>query len=395
MRPSPFRLLCGAGFLAILSTTMAKNPVLPLFAAHLGAGPEGVGLVSALSPLAGVLVGIPGGLCSDRFGRRRMLLASSLIFASAPFAYLLVSGVWGLALARFYHGLATGIFMPVAQAAVADAFDAARGEKLGTFSSATLAGRFAAPMLGGAALWMGFSGVYALCGLAGIGAMLLAWKLPKFEGHEPGPQKCRPPFRDSLRELLASRAILAGCLLEAGILFAYGSFEAFLPIVSLERGHPAWLTGALFSAQVVTVALTKPFFGRFSDRRRASGRMGQMLWGAALTAGACAAIPFAPGLASLFALSVVLGLALSVATSATSAYVADLSRRENRGGAMGLLGSVMDVGHSAGPLAAGFSAALFGSAGAFAAGAAVLLAGAIWVWTKAGALNATNPGEPT
>jgi len=384
MRPSPFRLLCGAGFLAILSTTMAKNPVLPLFAAHLGAGPEGVGLVSALSPLAGVLVGIPGGLCSDRFGRRRMLLASSLIFASAPFAYLLVSDVWGLALARFYHGLATGIFMPVAQAAVADAFDAARGEKLGAFSSATLAGRFVAPMLGGAALWLGYSGVYVLCGLAGMGAMLLAWKLPNFEGHEHGTQTCRPPFRDSLRELLASRGILAGCLLEAGILFAYGSFEAFLPIVSLERGHPAWLTGALFSAQVVTVALTKPFFGRFSDRH---GRMGQMLGGAALTALACAAIPFAPGLASLFALSVLLGLALSVATSATSAYVADLSRRENRGGAMGLLGSIMDVGHSAGPLAAGLAAALFGSAGAFATGAVVLLAVAAWVWTGPGRMK--------
>lgn len=385
MRPSPFRLLCGAGFLAILSTTMAKNPVLPLFAAHLGAGPEGVGLVSALSPLAGVLVGIPGGLCSDRFGRRRMLLASSLIFASAPFAYLLVSGVWGLALARFYHGLATGIFMPVAQAAVADAFDASRGEKLGTFSSATLAGRFVAPMLGGAALWLGFSGVYVLCGLAGIGAMLLAWKLPAFEGHhEDGPPTCRPPFGDSLRELLASRGILAGCLLEAGILFAYGSFEAFLPIVSQEQGHPAWLTGALFSAQVVTVALTKPFFGRFSDRH---GRMGQMLGGAILTAGACAAIPFAPGLGSLFALSVLLGLALSVATSATSAFVADLSRRENRGGAMGLLGSIMDVGHSTGPLVAGCAAAFFGSAGAFATGAVVLLAVTAWVWAGPGRMK--------
>jgi len=232
---------------------------------------------------------------------------------------------------------------------------------------------------------MGYSGVYILCGLAGIGAMLLAWKLPNFEGHDQEPRTCRPPFQDSLREMLASRGILAGCLLEAGILFAYGSFEAFLPIVSQERGHPAWLTGALFSAQVVTVALTKPFFGRFSDRH---GRMGQMLGGAALTAGgACAAIPFAPGLGSLFALSVLLGLALSVATSATSAYVADLSRRENRGGAMGLLGSIMDVGHSTGPLVAGCAAALLGSAGAFATGAVVLLAVTAWVWAGPGRMK--------
>jgi MFS family permease len=357
---------------------MAKNPALPLFAASLGAGLEGIGLVSALSPLAGVLAGIPGGLCSDAFGRRRMLVASSLVFASAPFAYLLVDCVWGLCAARFYHGLATGIFMPVAQAAVADAHKASRGEKLGTFSSATLAGRFVAPLLGGAALGLGFPAVYVLCGLAGIGVLALAWRLPSFgDGAEATPGACRPSALESLRELLSSRGILAGCVLEAGVLFAYGAFEAFLPIVSLSRGHGAWLTGALFSAQIVTVALTKPFFGRFSDRH---GRLGQMLAGALLTAGSCAAVPFAPGLVTLFGLSILLGLALSIATSATSAYVADLSRRENRGGAMGILGSVMDVGHCAGPLVAGAAAALAGSAAAFAAGALALCLAGLAAW---------------
>ena len=372
---SPFGCLCAAGFLAILSTTMAKNPALPLFAARLGAGPESVGLVSALSPLAGVLVSIPGGFCSDAFGRRRLLLVSSIVFATAPFAYLFVTSVWGLALARFYHGLATGVFMPVAQAAVADAFDASKGEKLGGFSSVTMAGRFIAPALGGAALWLGFEFVYVLCGLAGAGAMVLAWRMPYFEDH--ADKTCRPPVGESLRELFTSRGILAGCLLEAGILFAYGSFEAFLPIASMERGHPVWLTGILFSAQVLTVALTKPFFGRISDSH---GRLGQMVVGAALTAAACGAIAFAAGFPALFACSVLLGLALSVTTSASSAFVADMARKENRGAAMGMLGSVMDLGHSAGPLAAGAAAALFGSSGAFICGALVLLTATAAAW---------------
>ncbi len=367
MSLSPFRLLCACGLLAILSTTMAKNPELPLFAAHLGAGPEGIGLVAALSPLAGVLVSIPGGLCSDRFGRRRLLLASSVVFASAPLVYLLVTDVWGLALARFYHGLATGVFMPVAQAAVADAFKASRGEKMGAFSSATLAGRFVAPMLGGAALGLGFAWVYGLCALAGIGAMILAWRLPDF-GERPAPS-CRPPLREGLAQLFSSRAILGGCLLEAGMLFAYGIFEAFLPVLALERGYAPWLTGVLFSVQVVTVALTKPLFGRLSDKR---GRVGQMLWGAAFTAGACAALPWV-GLAGMFVLSMLLGLSLSLATAASGAFVADRSAATNRGAAMGLLGALMDIGHSTGPLLGGLAAALAGSGGAFWLGAATLL----------------------
>lgn len=61
-------------------------------------------------------------------------------------------------------------------------------------------------------------------------------------------------------------------------------------------------------------------------------------------------------------------------TSATSAFIADLSRRETHGSAMGILGSVMDIGHTAGPLVAGLLAAYFGLDKAFIdAGFALLI----------------------
>jgi MFS family permease len=54
---------------------------------------------------------------------------------------------------------------------------------------------------------------------------------------------------------------------------------------------------------------------------------------------------------------------MSISTVATSAYVADVARRENIGASMGALSSIMDIGQSAGPLmtgivimAAGFTA---------------------------------------
>jgi MFS family permease len=67
-------LLCGAGLLAIFSSTLSKSPVLPLFATHLGADPAGVGLVAAVSAFTGVAVSLPAGLLSHRLGRGRMLL---------------------------------------------------------------------------------------------------------------------------------------------------------------------------------------------------------------------------------------------------------------------------------------------------------------------------------
>ena len=59
------------GFFAIFSTTIAKNPVLPLFSQALGANDVVIGLVAAVSPLAGILFSFPVGVLSDQIGRKK------------------------------------------------------------------------------------------------------------------------------------------------------------------------------------------------------------------------------------------------------------------------------------------------------------------------------------
>ncbi len=46
---------------------------------------------------------------------------------------------------RFFHGMATAILGPVVGAVIAEEFGEHKGEMLGTYSSATLAGRSASP----------------------------------------------------------------------------------------------------------------------------------------------------------------------------------------------------------------------------------------------------------
>lgn len=78
----------------------------------------------------------------------------------------------------------------------------------------------------------------------------------------------------------------------------------------------------------------------------------------------------------LLALSILFGLSLSIVTSATSAFIADLSRKETHGSAMGILGSIMDIGHTTGPLISGIVALYFGFGKAFMGAASVLIAAA-------------------
>jgi DHA1 family multidrug resistance protein-like MFS transporter len=379
MNLSPFKLVCAAGFFGIFSSTLSKSPVLPLFAVHLGATASEVGIIAAVSTLAGIAFSIPAGMLSDRFGRKTLLVAAGVVFASAPAMYLFTSGVWPLAAIRFYHGLATAIFMPVAMAYVSDLHEESKGEKLGWFSTATLVGRFMAPLTGGALLGylgsgseLGFAAIYSLCLVGGALALGVSSKMPSAASSPQAPKTLKHQ-REGLRQLFSSGPLLAIGMVEAAVLFMYGTIEVFLPLYGLSHGIGAFAIGVCLAAQVVTLAATKPVMGRISDRH---GRSGQIVWGALLGVAAAACMAASASLVWLLALSILIGLSLSIVTSATSAAVADISRREMRGSAMGAFGTIMDVGHSAGPLVSGVVASFFGFQAAFM-GSAIVLALAV------------------
>jgi MFS transporter, DHA1 family, multidrug resistance protein len=376
MKFSPFLLLCTTGLFAIFSSTISKSPVLPLFAVHLGAASSGVGFIAAISAFTGVVFSIPAGLLSDRVGKKNMLLFSTVIFCTAPFLYPFATKLWQLALVRFYHGFATAIFIPVAMAMVSELFHEERGEKMGWFSTATLLGRFMAPVIGGSLIGvlsydsgLSYKVVYWVCGAAGTITFLLALFLP-FRPERRDKHRTWSDTFKAFRTVTADKTIIITCGVEAAILFAYGTFETFLPLYSVSRGISPYEVGMLLSAQVITLALTKPVMGRFSDRH---GRRPQIFLGALIGAACIGCFSLLESFLPMLMMSMLFGLSLSIVTSASSAYVADLSDKEARGAAMGLLGSIMDIGHTTGPLASGFVAARFGYPKSFIAASFVLV----------------------
>ena len=305
-----------------------------------------------------------------------MLLLSAFVFASAPFLYLLITEIWQLAVIRFYHGLATAIFIPVAMAMIANLFHSERGERMGWFSTSTLIGRFMAPVVGGIIIGamalnpdIGYKIVYLVCGAAGILVLFLALKIPNPDGEIKNNQKWEETLK-TLRTVISNKGILLTSAVEAAILFAYGTFETFLPLYSLKIGLSAYEIGIFLSAQVITLAFTKPVMGRFSDKHE---RKPQIFAGAIIGAVCIGSFSLFTSFVPLLFLSILFGLALSIVTSATSALIADLSRKETHGSAMGTLGSVMDIGHTTGPLVSGFIAAYFSIALSFIGASVILL----------------------
>jgi MFS family permease len=370
------------GFFAIFSTTISKNPVLPLFSQALGAGDAVIGLIAAVSPLAGILFSFPVGVLSDRLGRKRLLVASGAVFLSAPLLYLFISDPFWLIPVRFFHGTATAILGPVVAALIADRFPETKGEMLGQYSSATLIGRTLAPLAGGAIIsflaftpgLLPYRAVYLAAAASALPVVALTF-LYQEDSHGRPADLPFGAFRRSFITFFADRRLRATAFVDMAIYFAFGAFETFLPLVLLSRGMDAYQAGVLFAVQVVVIAATKPFFGRIADR---VDKRGQIVAGLLVLGCSVAAIPLATTFPAYLLVCSVLGLGMSLSTVATSAYVADVSRREELGASMGALSSVMDIGHSAGPLLTGIIIASGGFAPGFSASLVVALAAGIF-----------------
>ena len=146
---SPFVTLCAVGFFARMSYAMARTPLLPLFALSLGASPKAIGFVVGASTITGIFFKLPAGTLSDIYGRYRMLFLSILVFAFTPFLYYLVTNYWQLVGIRFFHGLATSVYGPVAMAMIADTAGNQKGARLSFFSAVTIIGNLIGAPFGG------------------------------------------------------------------------------------------------------------------------------------------------------------------------------------------------------------------------------------------------------
>ncbi len=375
-----------AGFFGTLSTTMSKSPVLPLFVKSLSGSETVIGLIAAISPFAGVLFCFPIGMLADRWGKKRLLTGAAGVQLVAPLLYLLVKDPFWFIPIRFFHGVATAILVPVASAFILGAYPGNRGEKLGLYSSATLVGRTLAPLLGGAIIsWFLFLGgslpyrcVYVAAFVLAVPALFLVLWLPRDDhpagGGEASPRIMPSDFARELANFLRNRRLLGTSLVEMATYFAYGVLETYLPIYLSGLRVPAYQIGMVFSIQVLSIALTKPLFGRLADR---IDRRVQILAGIILLAAATAVIPLVTGLVVLTLVSVLFGLAVSISTVATSSYVAEVVKKEQIGASLGGLSAIMDIGHSSGPFVAGFIITALSVGAGFLAAAAVCVVASV------------------
>lgn len=381
-RGRQFAGISAAGLSLYLSYTLARSPVIPIFARELGASPEQVGWVVAGSTITGILVKLPAGALSDRFGRKIMLFLGSCFFAITPFFYVLATSVTALFILRVIHGNATAVFGPSASAAISDITNPSRrGIRLGTYSSMQGIGQALGPLLGGALIsWRGFSLPFVISGFAGCLGMLCVLMSMR-TGDQQSTTNIRKSPISGIREAFHNRSIVSTSCTVASFMLVVGAYNAFLPLYAKDAiGLDAWHVGAVFALQTSTALVARPLMGRFSDRvGRKPLIVAALVWAAILMA-------FLPGVSAfgpLLLFGCAWGAGLSVVSSVSGALITDLSHKAMYGAAHGLFGTIYDIGEASGPIAAGLLVAHAGYSTMFVVMSVLLfLTTFVFAWTR-------------
>jgi MFS family permease len=176
------------------------NVGLPAIGQSLGADAAGLQWVinAYLLPLSALL--LLGGAAGDRFGRRRLLIWGTALFAVTSLACALAGSPRVLLTARFFQGVSAALLMPNSLAILGATFaGAAKGRAVGIWAATGAAVGAAGPVLGGWLIDMGsWRGIFLINLPLAAGAIALAWRyIPgdQTEREQPStsPGACGPP----------------------------------------------------------------------------------------------------------------------------------------------------------------------------------------------------------
>lgn len=291
----------GALLVLILAALSAVGPFsidtyLPAFPAMEGAfGVRPVALQQTLSAYMGTfaLMTLWHGALSDSFGRRRVILVGTGLYALASLVCALAPSIEWMWFGRGLQGLCAGAGMVVSRAVIRDYFDGPQAQRLMSqvmtvFSVAPAI----APILGGLILGLAsWRAIFLFLALFGLGLFLLVlWHLP-----ETLPQDRRQPLApiNLLRGFLGilGRPRFLLLVLAAGFNFN-GFFQFVLSAPVFVMGHlglSAQEFGWLFVPAVAGMMLGSTLSGRVAGhwspaRSIATGYVIMLLAGAANTA---------------------------------------------------------------------------------------------------------------
>ena len=358
-------------------------PILPLYAASLGASYKMVGLVIGVYGITQLLLRIPQGILSDRWRKRKLFVVTAMAVSCVS-----ALGMWlapNVAALLFFRGLsgvsATGwVVMVVLFSSYFSEAEAPRAygimNSLGFFGQMT--GMFAGGVI---AEWYGWSATFMLGAAVAAVGFCLSLLMKETVPTATAPLRLAEVPGIMRNEHLLVAATMAGLVQ----LIAYGVLFGFAPVVAKNLHAANFELGLLTTlASAASIAASMLSGGWFV--RRIGLRISVCL-GFLLMALASAVIPWIETLTQLYVSQIFSGFGRGLVFPLLMSFSVAGMLPGTKATAMGVFQSLYALGMFAGPVAVGAIADAVGLDAGFGLCGLCGLLGGLIAWRYVGAEN--------
>lgn len=397
MERQTFITLLLSVFIALLGIGIII-PVMPVFAAELGAGGVSLGMIiAAFSVSRGLLQPLVGNL-SDKFGRKRFLVAGLFIYGLVGLLIPMATSVNNLIVIRGFHGVGSAMIVPIAMAYMSFLAPVGQeGKYQGYLNIAVFCGIGCGPIIGGifADIW-GMASVFHVMAFFSFAAFILVVR--NMPAYVPKSSKPQAGLFTSFGMMMRRQRTVGILVARYGTMIIMVPTMAFLPLLMSDwEGISGLEIGMVIAARTLVNALLQVPFGKLADR---SSKPQLMLAGTVVMCMSLYLVPQASTFLQMVLLYMVLGTGEAIIWPVLGAYASEEGRRHfGHGTMMGVFSLAMSAGVFTGALLAGYAMDYFGMAWAYYSSATavlVLTSGAtlvILAGEKSDRLMADQPGE--
>jgi len=263
---------------------------------------------------------------------------------------------------RLLNGFGFAAYTVTAMTMVVDISPRGRlGEILGIYAISLLAAQSLGPSISGFLLsGFGYFPTFYFIGLLGLSATFIAIRIKVAPPASPAGEE------ESFTTVLHNRNLITSCIAIVVVMIPHGLIIGFFPLYAINQGVGPEAIGLFFTVFALGLGCIRPIVGVLSDRL---GRVPLIVPFALLSAVGVTGFALLDGIGGFLVSGATFGIGLGASHSALSALSVDTIKPKLRGQAVGVYGTAIELGISAGAICmgpvilyAGYQTAFFSSA---------------------------------
>jgi MFS family permease len=354
------------GLLGVSSIT----PTFPKIAKELNISPQDIALLVTVFTFPSIVLTPILGVLADRFGRKKILVPSLILFGIAGVACAFARDFNVLLILRFLQGIGAASLNSLNVTIIGDLYSGQeRTAAMGYNASVGSIGTSSYPVLGGAIAGWGWNYPFMLPILAVPIGLLVLFSL---KSPEPRSQQ---NFLEYLRAAVGNfkNRQFFGLFFSTVVTFILlmGSLVSFMPLLMGDAFQASTLTiGIILASMSATITIASLQLGRLAIKFSESTLI---IASFVFYAIALAIIPFIHSLWLLLIPTLIFGIGLGIGFPSIQTVLAELTPKEYLAAAMSLNGTFLGVGQTVGPMLMGFAFGSWGMSGVFYSGASLAI----------------------